>query len=84
MGARTRSTVARAGVRIVVLMDGMRPGRLATAAVALGTLLTLGCASYQPRAFRLDWQVSDAAARTARKIARAEKCLMTPPVNASR
>lgn len=38
----------------------MRSGRLATAALALVTLLALGCAGRQ-RAFTLDWQVSDAA-----------------------
>ena len=39
-------------------MEGMTPGRLAAAALAVMTLLALGCAG-RPRAFTLDWEVSD-------------------------
>ena len=39
----------------------MRLGRVAVAALAMVTLLAPGCAGRQPRAFTLDWEISDKA-----------------------
>ena len=51
----------RAGARpLVVLMEGMRRGGLAAATLVVLTLLAWGCAGH-PRAFTLDWEVSDKA-----------------------
>ena len=44
----------------MVLMEEMRRGGLVAAALAVVTLLALGCAG-RPRAFTLDWEISDKA-----------------------